>query len=119
MVKIKTFSTPVSSTGCDWEINKFAESKECGKIISITPTVFKENGETYTLYTVMYEENNASRTVYNDVNRLESMLKNYDTYIISSIEGKGGYMGRFKGLSVDVDGNLFIEADLDSENCVK
>ena len=44
---------------------------------------------------------------------LEQKLKEYDVYILSSIGGKGHHVGRFKGISVDANGDLIIDTDID------
>lgn len=45
---------------------------------------------------------------------IEEALKEKNAYIISSIDGKGAHIGRFKGVSVDAEGDLIIESDIDS-----
>ena len=47
----------------------------------------------------------------------EKMLKADNIYIISSIDDKGTHVGRFKRCSLDADGNLIIETDIDSVSC--
>ena len=57
MNKVKTFFDKLNICGCDNEINEFAESDECKKIISITPLVFSDGGEQFIQCTVLYETN--------------------------------------------------------------
>lgn len=52
-----------------------------------------------------------------EMNEIEAKLKEHNVYIISSVEGKGNHVGRFKGFSVDADGDLIIEADIDGLSC--
>lgn len=47
----------------------------------------------------------------------EKMLKADNIYIVSSIDNKGTHVGRFKKCSLDADGNLIIETDIDSVSC--
>ena len=47
----------------------------------------------------------------------KQISKEHNVYIISSVEGKGNHVGRFKGFSVDADGDLIIEADIDGLSC--
>ena len=47
---------------------------------------------------------------------LEQKLKEHDVYIISSVGGKGHHVGRFKGISVDANGDLIIDADIDEHS---
>lgn len=47
---------------------------------------------------------------------LKKILYSNNTFIISSIENKGCYIGRFKGLGTDADGNWIICADIDKES---
>ena len=44
---------------------------------------------------------------------IEKELKEHDVYIISSVGGKGHHIGRFKTISVDANGDLIIESDID------
>lgn len=50
---------------------------------------------------------------------LEQKLKEYDVYILSSVGGKGHHVGRFKGISVDANGDLIIDADIDEYSITK
>ena len=47
----------------------------------------------------------------------EKMLGVDNIYIVSSIDNKGTHVGRFKRCSLDADGNLIIETDIDSVSC--
>ena len=47
----------------------------------------------------------------------EKMLGADNIYIVSSIDNKGAHVGRFKKCSLDADGNLIIETDIDSVSC--
>ena len=49
---------------------------------------------------------------------LESKLKELNVYVISSVEGKGSHIGRFKGFSEDANGDLVIETDIDKLSCI-
>ena len=51
-----------------------------------------------------------------DIDKIESMLREHNVYIISSIGGKGNHVGRLKGFSLDADGNLIIETDIDKKS---
>ena len=53
---------------------------------------------------------------YEEIKRLEKLLKENDVYIIASIEGKGHHIGRFKGFSLDADDGLIIDVDIDKES---
>lgn len=47
----------------------------------------------------------------------EKMLESDNIYIVSSIDNKGTHVGRFKRCSLDADGNLIIEIDIDGVSC--
>lgn len=51
------------------------------------------------------------------LNTIADTLRKQNAYIISSIDGEGVYIGRFKGFSCDADGDLVIEADIDGISC--
>ena len=48
---------------------------------------------------------------------ISEYLNKHNAYIISSIDGNGTYVGRFKRLSLDADDDLIICADIDSASC--
>lgn len=48
---------------------------------------------------------------------VESILKANKGYIVASLDGKGHFLGEFKGLSQDADGNLIIDTNLESIDC--
>lgn len=52
-----------------------------------------------------------------EMNEIETKLREHNVYIISSVEGKGNHIGRFKGFAVDADGDLIIETDIDELSC--
>lgn len=52
-----------------------------------------------------------------EMKEIESKLKELNVYVISSVEGKGSHIGRFKGFSEDANGNLVIEVDIDMLSC--
>lgn len=52
-----------------------------------------------------------------EMKELESKLKELNVYVISSVEGKGSHIGRFKGFSEDANGDLVIETDIDKLSC--
>ena len=52
-----------------------------------------------------------------ELNKIEDELRKQNLYIISSIDGNGVHVGRFKGFSHDADGDLVIEADIDGVSC--
>jgi len=48
---------------------------------------------------------------------IEKYLKENSAYIISSIDGEGNHVGRFKEFVIDANGDLIISTDIDSESC--
>ena len=44
---------------------------------------------------------------------VEEFLREHNAYILSSIEGEGVHVGRFKCLSLDADGYPIVECDID------
>lgn len=52
-----------------------------------------------------------------EMKKVELWLKANNVYVMSSIEGKGHHLGRFKGFSLDADDNLIIDVDIDSLSC--
>lgn len=52
-----------------------------------------------------------------ELERIEKLLRENDVYIMSSIEGKGHHIGRFKGFALDANDSLIIETDIDSLSC--
>lgn len=55
----------------------------------------------------------------NEAKEIETMLRKHNAYIISSVDGKGAHVGRLKGVTVDADGNLVIESDIDNVSCTR
>ena len=53
------------------------------------------------------------------IKEIENVLKEKNAYIVASVGGNGNHVGRIKGLAVDANGNLIIEADIDSESCIR
>ncbi len=51
-----------------------------------------------------------------DISEIEKALKKKNGYVIASIEGKGNYIGRINGVSLDADGDLIIECDIDNKS---
>ena len=60
-----------------------------------------------------------TREEYKKLRELELFLLEHNVYILSSIEGKGVHVGRFKQISLDADGNPVIECDIDKESSVR
>lgn len=60
-----------------------------------------------------------TREDYKKLRELELFLLEHNVYILSSIEGKGIHVGRFKQISLDADGNPVIECDIDKESSVR
>ena len=54
-----------------------------------------------------------------ELRKFEEELKKYNTYIASSIEGKGTHIGRFRGLSLDANGDIIILCDIDKDSVTK
>lgn len=54
-----------------------------------------------------------------ELTKIEEQLNQRNVYIISSVDNKGTYVGRFKGLSLDADNDLIIRADIDSVSCTE
>ena len=52
-----------------------------------------------------------------EIKKIEEWLYQNNVYIVSSIDGKGVHVGRFVGLTLDVDGDLVIYTDIDSLSC--
>ena len=52
-----------------------------------------------------------------NLKKIEEELRKHDAYIISSIDGNGAHVGKFKGFNYDSDGNLVIEADINGRSC--
>lgn len=55
--------------------------------------------------------------IFEEMKKVEEWLKTNDAYVMSSIEGKGHHIGRFKRFGLDADDNLIIEVDIDSLSC--
>lgn len=55
--------------------------------------------------------------MYTNLKKIEEELRMHDAYIISSVDGNGAHVGKFKGISYDSDGNLVIETDINSRSC--
>lgn len=49
-----------------------------------------------------------------DIKKVEEILKRNGAYILSSVDGEGYHVGRFKGIGLDTEGNFIIEADIDN-----
>ena len=60
---------------------------------------------------------NAMHTPEDIAEHVESVLAGCNTYILSSIDGEGKHVGRFRGVSVDANGSLVISADIDKVSC--
>ena len=52
-----------------------------------------------------------------ELNKIENKLREQNVYIISSVDGRGVHIGRFKGFSRDANDDLVIEADIDGVSC--
>lgn len=52
-----------------------------------------------------------------EIKKIDEWLCKNNVYIASSIDGKGVHIGRFIGLTLDVDGDLVIYTDIDSLSC--
>lgn len=52
-----------------------------------------------------------------NLKKIEEELRKHDAYIISTIDGIGAHVGKFKGFNYDSDGNLVIEADINGRSC--
>lgn len=61
----------------------------------------------------------SKRQIEKDLQMIEAILRKYNVYIISSVDGKGNHVGRLKGFSVDADGDLVIDADIDELSCTE
>ena len=60
---------------------------------------------------------NALYTPEDIAEHVEAVLAGCNTYVLSSIDGEGNHVGRFKGVSVDANGSLVINADIDKVFC--
>lgn len=86
-------------------LEKYIVCPECGsKVILTKPESSVQKDLTVTMHT-------------SDLTELKSKLEGTGAYILASVDGEGVHVGRFKGLSVDADGDLVIEADIDSASC--
>lgn len=56
---------------------------------------------------------------YEEMKQIENKLKENKAYVISSIDEKGHHVGRFKGFSLDANGDLIIEIDIDAISSTK
>lgn len=54
-----------------------------------------------------------------EMKKIEKWLNKNNVYIISSIDGEGIHVGKFKGLSLDADDDLIINVDIDSFGCTQ
>lgn len=54
-----------------------------------------------------------------EMNKIKEKLEEQGVYIIASIEGKGHHIGRLKKLSLDANGDLIIEVDIDAASCTR
>ena len=52
-----------------------------------------------------------------ELNKIEDKLREQNVYIMSSVDGKGVHIGRFKGFSRNANDDLIIEADIDAVSC--
>ena len=55
---------------------------------------------------------------FRKLREIEELLKEHSVSVLSSIEGKGIHVGRFKGIALDADGFPVIECDIDKESCI-
>lgn len=55
--------------------------------------------------------------IIKELKQIEDYLTKNNVYIISSIDGVGVHVGRFKGFSLDANDDLVIDADIDSISC--
>lgn len=51
---------------------------------------------------------------YNNLSKIEQYLKQHGCYVLSSIEGEGTHVGRFKRISLDADDDVVINIDIDA-----
>lgn len=54
-----------------------------------------------------------------DILEVVKILNEHKAYIVSSVEGQGVHIGRFKGLSLDAEGDWVIDADIDEKSCTR
>lgn len=51
------------------------------------------------------------------LHKIEDALCKHDVYVMSSVDGAGAHVGRFKEFSYDANGALVIMTDIDSVSC--
>lgn len=54
------------------------------------------------------------RDFYNNLSKIEQYLKQHGCYVLSSVEGKGTHVGRFKRILLDANDDIVIDIDIDA-----
>ena len=49
-----------------------------------------------------------------DVDKIKDLLNKNDAYIISKIDGKGTHVGKIVNVTLDANGDVVIETDIES-----